>query len=303
MPTPEEIEAQKAAEAPVAAAAPGGDRKVISLPAASLGRIRREERDAGRRQYAAELDEAAKAAGFESHADMAAYLGSLKKQAAAKPQQDRPARDDRRDRRDTRPNNGGQRDDRPAPEPQMSKTDRKLQRRLEELERQQARQREDARQARRQAEEAQRERDRAEARMQLALMAAEAGIVGERNVKFALLALDEELQSMDDKARAELDERKFFAGMVEQMPHLGGGKVEKKPLNTGTPGGGAPAATQGKPGGAAPTAGKGEERSLGLGAPQTQKEREAYRKEFEEALARHGLNPDFGHGIEVHRGN
>jgi len=286
--------ADKAATDAAARAALGTGN--VSIPAATIGRIKKDEREKGKKEALLALDETAKANGFESHADMVSFMGNLRKNGGKTAEQiaaEKQAADEAAAAA--------------AKKPGERQNDYQARQREDQYKRDLAKANQDAEKNRRQAKRAQEETERANARYQLALKAQDCGIVGARNVEFALHSLENEFRGMDAEQLKAFDEAKFFAALGEELPNLKGATVEKKPLNTATGGGhqgdehksAAEAAAQAAREAYLKKVGAGGAVGTGGAGGQPKDAMAMTKEQVAEALAKYGLSPDFNHGISM----
>jgi len=196
----------------------GGGKNVV-LPSATLGKLKAEQRERGKREAMAELESKFKSAGFSSLDDAIAAMASVRS-GGNKPQQPTQTRKE--------------------PEAQMSapvsggKNDRKQYERLAREREQFAKQ---FAQEQAQRRRLQRQLEAKEAEMALRETAV---IKGVRDVDYALRLLQRELEGKDEQSLAAFDEAKFFDGLRSTHPYLYGETVV--PATTGTGVGNAPTA-------------------------------------------------------------
>jgi hypothetical protein len=310
--TPEEIAAKaaadKAAADKAAADAAAADKLAtdaavraasgnVTIPANAIGRIKKDERERGRKAAVAELDAVAKQHGFESHAEALAFMGDLKKnggKTSAQVLAEKKAADAAA----------------AAAATTADKPDYRTRQREEQYRKDMAKLQADSEKNRRAAARATADKERSDALFTLALKAQEAGISGSQNVQFALFALEKAAASMTPEEVQALDEKKFFAALGDQLPNLRGAG-EKKLLTTGTVAGAGAGAGQAGDSKSVADAKAAAEREAYLrrvgavgpagtgSAAGTKNGMDMTQEEFAEALKRNGLTPDFGHGITM----
>jgi len=233
----------------------GGGKNVV-LPSASLGRLKAEQRERGKREAMAELEAKFKSAGFGSLDDaiaaMAAARNGGQQTASKKPQQQK------------------QEVQTSSIEQPGGKNDRRQMERLQR-EREQFAKRYSQEQAQRRR--LQRQLEAKEAEMALRETAVGKGV---RDVDYSLRLLQRELEGKDDAALAAFDEAKFFDTLRSSHPYLFGETVV--PATTGTGVGSAPSAPKaGAVTQAQGQAGKADARSISS-------------DEFQKLLRARGLN-------------
>jgi hypothetical protein len=254
--TAEAVAAPVVAPAPAVAAPAPRASKVMEIPSASLGKIKQEQRERGKREAMGELEAKFKSAGFESIEDALNAMASIRsggsqQQATSQKQETQVPT---------------------ASAAQASSRNEK--RELERL------QREREAFAKRYAQEQanrrrlQRQLEAKDAEMALRETAVVKGV---KDVDYALRLLQRDLEGKDDAELESYDEGAFFDRLRAERPYLFGETVV--PATTGTGVGAAPAAP--KPGQvqqAQGQAGNVDARTLS-------------RQEFEKLLRSRGLNP------------
>ncbi len=244
-------------EAPTAAveADPGvtaiANGKNVIMPQHTLGKLKQEQRERGKREAMTEFEAKFKAAGFSSLDDAIAAIAAARNAPAAKP-----------------PEKAAAKTKAPEPEPELyadeevqttaqpqgsdqAKQMQRLLREREKLAKQFAAEQSQRRKLQRQLEAK-------EAEFALRETAVGKGV---KDVDYALRLIQRELESKDEKALAAFDEAKFFDNLRASHPYLFGEMVV--PATTGTGVGAAPAAPKATTvQQAAGQAGKADARSL-----------------------------------------
>lgn len=205
--------------------------KNVVIPTSAMKRIKEEEYAKGRQSA---LEQIAKDAGYESHADFVAALARLRS-APTQPSPRQPAA----------PNAG---EDDPSPEEvatqtaaQVSQSRAELraqaavQRQLEKTMNERNRYAQSASEYRKQLEQARAEADAIRAEMHLRTVAAGVGV---QDVDYAIMLLTREVEKLTPEEAEKFDERGFFEGLRKSKPLLFGEAVV--PATTGTGTGGAP---------------------------------------------------------------
>lgn len=196
----------------------GGGKNVV-LPSATLGKLKAEQRERGKREAMAELEAKFKSAGFSSLDDAIAAMASVRS-GGGKTQQ-APTKREEPEAQASAPTSGGKGDRR-----QMER----LQREREQFAKQFAQEQAQRRRLQRQLEAK-------EAEMALRETAVVKGV---RDVDYALRLLQRDLEGKDEAALAAFDEGKFFDNLRASHPYLYGETVV--PATTGTGVGAAPSA-------------------------------------------------------------
>lgn len=192
--------------------------KNVVLPSASLGKLKAEQRERGKREAMAELEAKFKSAGFSSMDEALAAMAN----ARATPQKPTPQAQPPQSK--------------PPVEQQARSAggnDKQAQRAAREREQLAKKFAQEQAQRRR----LQRTLEAKEAEYALRETAVSKGV---RDVDYALRLLQRELEGKDETALAAFDEAKFFDGLRAERPYLFGETVI--PANTGTGVGGAPVA-------------------------------------------------------------
>jgi len=182
--------------------------KVVQMPSAAIAKMRREEREKGKRALQAELDASAKKLGFESHAALVAAAEAAKKAPPAKPQtQARPQQ-------------------RVVPAARVEKD--KAVREAEIIK---------ARRAAAVAEKRLRRERRATQKLQAEYALREAAVrSGISDPEFALHLLRKQMQGKTQQELAGFDESKFFAGLRDTHAYLFGVTVQPATTSPGKKG-------------------------------------------------------------------
>lgn len=194
--------------------------KVIAIPTSQMAKLKRDERDKGKRAAAQAADAQARELGYASHADMIDKLKAKKNRppASARPTQ-------------TSANDDGDGDEPPTPPAAGARRQTRVERELERA----REQRKAANRARTAAEkkarqlERQREADRAEHELRLAAVGA-----GVQDVDYALALCQRQLSGMSDEELAKFDEVKFFKEELRRLkPYLY--ETVEQPVTTSPP--------------------------------------------------------------------
>jgi len=217
---------------PVAAtppSAPAGE-KTMMVPHSAMKRIKEEEFSKGRE---AALEQLAKDAGYESHADFVSALARLKAVPAQTPAPVTAATP-------TKPQHKPDDSEFSPPEAgEPSKAELRAlnaaQRNLEKALNERNRYATNATEYRKQLEDARAELDAVRAEMHLRTVAAHAGV---QDVDYAITLLTREVERLTPEEAEKFDERAFFNGLRSSKPLLFGEEV--RPANTGIVPGGAP---------------------------------------------------------------
>jgi hypothetical protein len=223
-PTPESQPAPLIQGTPVViATAPPGDEtkgsegKDVTLPQSSLKKIKDESRDKGRREALAELDEVARAAGFESHADALKKLGEINKRPAAQPAPTQPA---------------------PTQETTMAKNKQpdpkandKAAREAQRLADERTKIRKDWKASERKNRDLKRQLDAKEAEKDLIIEMTQVGL---QDLDYGMRLLTRELAGKSEEEISKYDRKAFFEKLRTEKPYLFAEKVV--PATTGTNG-------------------------------------------------------------------
>lgn len=252
-----------------AAAKDQGDQqeKVQQVKHSDFKRIKEEAKAKGKAEALSELDEAAKAVGFASHADALKALAELKKSPPAKPAEPTPP----------------PKETQTMPTPPKMKADKDKERAEAEA----------RRLADEQAKAAERKRWRAEERRRRELQAAldakdaEMGLreemyrAGVADVDYTLRLLTRELEGKTEEEIAAFNRSDFYGKLRTEKPYLFGEKVA--PATTGTNGT--------KPDGSSPAEPKPGESAKDAAASTQFNAREAKPADVQARLRALGLNP------------
>lgn len=195
----------------------GGGKNVV-LPSSSLGKIKQEQRERGKREAMTELESKFKAHGFSSLDEAFEAMAALRNGGAPSTSSKAPAKAEAQT----------------SAQAAQSGIDRKqyerLQREREQFARRYAQEQEQRRKL-------QRTLEAKEAEMALRETAVVKGV---RDVDYALRLLQRELEGKDEAALSTFDEGKFFDALRGSHPYLFGETTV--PANTGTGIGAAPSA-------------------------------------------------------------
>lgn len=259
---PTEVEAKAGTEEP----SESQEEKVQQVKHSDFKRIKEEARAKGRQQAISELDQAAQAVGFASHADALKALAELKKSPTPPPAK-------------------------PAPQPEGTQTmsikpktdmttkaaDQQRVQALKDADERSA-MRKQWRQEERRRRELQAQLDAKEAEMSLREELYRAGVT---DVDYALRLLTRQLEGKSEEEIGAFDRSAFYTGLRKEKPYLFGETVA--PATTGTNGvkadGSNPAAPA--PGGAAVEQAKSDQFNARTAKPQ----------EITDRLRALGLNP------------
>ncbi len=210
---------------------PSNEGKNVVIPTSAMKRIKEEEYAKGKQSA---LEQIARDAGYETHADFVAALARLR----SAPPQPTP-------RQPATPNvNEGE----PSPEEVASqaaaqvtqtraeaRAQAAIQRQLEKTMNERNRYAQSASEYRKQLEQARAEADAIRAEMHLRTVAAGVGV---QDIDYAIMLLTREVEKLTPEDAEKFDERGFFEGLRKSKPLLFGEAVV--PATTGTGTGGAP---------------------------------------------------------------
>lgn len=204
--------------------------KNVVVPTAAMKRIKEEEYSRGKQ---AALEELARSAGYETHADLVAALARTRQQEQQQNQQNQQTQTQ------TQQQKPPQDEEDPAAALQKDKDARReegrYQRQIEKLLNERNRYASSASEWRRKADEARAEADAVRAEMHLRTVAAGAGI---QDIDYAIVLFSREVEKMTPEEAEQFDEKAYFSGLRQTRPLLFGEAVV--PATTGTGTGGAP---------------------------------------------------------------
>lgn len=219
-PPPAPVQQQQAPQEP----------KVMMIPHSAMKREKDEAFAKGRQ---AGLDQLAKDAGYENHADLVSALSQLRQKppAPVAPRQAAPQPVPPEETpEDLAANQAGQVATRGQQRAEMA-----LQRNLEKALNERNRYAQSASEYRKELDSARQEVDAIRAEMHLRTIAAGVGV---QDVDYSIMLLTREVEKLTPEQAAQFDERAFFDGLRKTKPLLFGETVQ--PANTGIGQGGAP---------------------------------------------------------------
>jgi hypothetical protein len=199
----------------------GSAGKDVTLPSAALKTIKDEARAKGRREALDELDEVARAAGFESHADALKKLGEINKRPATQPAPTKPAPTQETTtmpKKDQQPQNGKAADPKAAREAQRLADER-------------TKIRKDWKASERRNRELKRQLDAKEAEKDLIIEMTQVGL---QDLDYGMRLLTRELAGKSEEEISKYDRKAFFEKLRADKPYLFAEKVV--PATTGTNG-------------------------------------------------------------------
>lgn len=204
--------------------------KNVILPQHTLGKLKQEQRERGKREAMTELEAKFKAAGFSSLDDAIAAMAASRNTPAAAAPAEKPVAKTKTPEPELTVDDEVQTTAQPQAGSDQAKQMQRLLREREKLAKQFA-----AEQAQRR--KLQRQLEAKEAEFALRETAVGKGV---KDVDYALRLIQRELEHKDEKALAAFDEAKFFDNLRSSHPYLFGEMVV--PATTGTGVGAAPAA-------------------------------------------------------------
>ena len=218
---------------PAPAGEPSGEkvRKLTSLPTDEIARIRKAEREKGRKAAQSELDAKARGLGYGSHENMIAALERRNAQRAkqGKPQSKQDAKQQGKPQAKLQASAGAQGKPQAKPQSPVRQSSGMSARDVGKLEAERVRLRQQAAQQEKKARLARRENEKLRVEMQLRESALKSGI---HDVDYAIHLLKRKYTGMKSADLQSFNESDFFTGLRTVSPHLFG--VRSEPATTGT---------------------------------------------------------------------